>query len=1020
MRKLVLIFGTLVVLVGAFTVYFLMQSKLGPTGSASPAVDQFADSSAGNSQMFKPGSEAWSKQFDKQGNLNYQFKCEYYDPQPDGTVKVTAPVIQIFLSGGQMMQISGKDGVVQFSQGVDKGMMSNSPAEPPRYGTLRDVVVKLFNSLDAQSNDDAQMTMTMTNAQFDNDTYRLFTQEYVDETGRVWREDEIPVTVSAKDYAFTGSGMVLYWNDIDKRLKSLQIDHGKDLTLMDAGDLSPKTAVVAAPAGAASDTAPAGGASPQTNAPMAGAPAETRQRYTATFYENVRVFQGKEEIVKAARMDVDFAAKADDGSTSASPPVATPAVIAASQPSVASTPATKPAAAQPIHIYWNGPMRMIPTNPAAAGPLDEGKAIVRLTGSPVIVHQIAPGSQQMVDAIASHIEYHTADSSARLRGNVILKQTRPDGIASTVAGQEVNFSRSNHLATFTGPGKTEMPDPNDPKSVLVAAWANGCDVHFYDLPGDQMEIRDADLEGDVSVDHPRFNLSAQKDVKLTFDEPAAGGQQKQSSPPLRQIVAEGDANCVVHDAKGGDRKISGEKLTLTRDSGPDGKLYARQIVCEGAAHAEQADESISAGSLTFDLLPTTRKSEDADELGNDVALDKLVATEDVVVNGKDGSGARADELRVKMVDDQPHVHLWGSIDHPAVVKNKTSTITGSVIQLDPHNQFASINGPGSFDGIQQPTDPKDQPRPVNLKWKEGASLDGKANQATVSGGVTGGSDDGNVHQSFQCDRVVATLMDVASKEVPTTRKSDAMISGDANFMRNKQIENLSLQGAAGEKSKVESFTHDASGNLLNQRDLLAQTIDIGVQSKSLSVDGPGDILSRDAAPASTQPAGTPNAMGGAGQTAIDWKKRFVYDDASHQAEIKGEITIVHQETGPKGQSVRIDHAETVHAIFNAEPTTKPAKGSEPAEPKLKQMVARGPMVIRSGDKTIYCGELDFDPATQTLDCRKGQLAKVTIVDNNNLNGITYDEASLDLKTNELIRMTNATGQGQTLIQNQGP
>ena len=58
--------------------------------------------------------------------------------------------------------------------------------------------------------------------------------------------------------------------------------------------------------------------------------------------------------------------------------------------------------------------------------------------------------------------------------------------------------------------------------------------------------------------------------------------------------------------------------------------------------------------------------------------------------------------------------------------------------------------------------------------------------------------------------------------------------------------------------------------------------------------------------------------------------------------------------------------------------------------------------------------------TQTLDCRKGRLAKVTIVDNNNLNGITYDEASLDLKTNELIRMTNATGQGQTLIQNQGP
>ena len=248
------------------------------------APDQFPDSSLDNSQIFKPGSGAWSKQFDKFGNLYYQFKCQYYDPQPDGTVKVTSPVIQFFLSGGQIMQIEGRNGIIRFAQGTDKGMSHNSPTEPPRYGSLRDVIVKLFNSAAQQNQNDLEMTMTMTNAQFDNDTYRLFTQEYADDKGKVWHEDEIPVTVSARDYSFNGSGLVLYWNDIDKRLKSLQIAHGTDLTLYDAGDLSPKPA---SPSPAAPPIV-----SPDNPSGTAGGPADARRdritlRTPASIYRDV-------------------------------------------------------------------------------------------------------------------------------------------------------------------------------------------------------------------------------------------------------------------------------------------------------------------------------------------------------------------------------------------------------------------------------------------------------------------------------------------------------------------------------------------------------------------------------------------------------------------------------------------------------------------------------------------------------------------------------------------------------------
>ncbi len=82
------------------------------------------------------------------------------------------------------------------------------------------------------------MTMTMTNAQFDNDTYTLFTQEYAEPDGRIVHADEVPVTVRAKDFSFNGSGLLMYWNDVDKQLKSLEIAHGTDLTVYNAGAFS--------------------------------------------------------------------------------------------------------------------------------------------------------------------------------------------------------------------------------------------------------------------------------------------------------------------------------------------------------------------------------------------------------------------------------------------------------------------------------------------------------------------------------------------------------------------------------------------------------------------------------------------------------------------------------------------------------------------------------------------------------------------------------------------------------------
>jgi hypothetical protein len=1038
MRKFLPILLSLVVLVGVFIAYFLSQPNLGGLLGSSKSADNFAPISGDKNAFFKAGTGAWVKQFDQKGQLYYQFKSDYYDPQPDGTVKVTHPVIQFFLSDSQVLQIEGEDGNIRFAPGTDKGVMSNSPTDPPRYGNLRNVHVKIFSSPAQQAQDAADMTMTMTNAQFDNDTYSLFTQEYSDSQGKIVHADEVPVTVRAKDFSFDGSGLLMYWNDVDKQLKSLEIAHGKDLTVYNASAFSTQSAP------AATTHPPAGGVAPTTvptiaalapTPPMVDSTAppqndSTRHRYLATFFDRVRVMQAGQELIRADRMDADFISKSGGGSTADnSPPPATvattPAAAPATNPSAA--PATAPSV-EPVHIHWVGKMVMVPNDVATAPPLPDGKAIIHFAGAPVLLHQAGADSQEWVDARCNDLKFHTADSRAILTGDVLLTLTKA-GVVSTVTGQSLDFSKATHLATFDGPGQIKLPDPNDSKSVLTADYGRSCRVHFFDIDTDQMQIERADLAGNVVVDHPRFHLTANDDVGLQFDAMRSADAHKSSSPPLRRITAIGNADCIVHEANQRDRRIAGQQLQLFRDPGPDGTLYAKTIICDGSVQAVQEDQTLTAEHLQIGLLPAPAKSKGAAE--DAVALDTLIASTNIVITGKDFSSASADDLYVQMVDGHAHVTLAGSASRDAMVKNKTSTMTGPLIHLSPHDQTASIDGPGTFVGLAQPKDPREKPRPLKLSWLQNSTLDGKANQVLVIGGVRAESDaPGGSHDSAKCDRILATLVDVApatnSVSSSAAPQGDSSVEGaDADFLKNKQIKTLSLRVDEANSSpttrpeaKMQSYLTDAGGYLLHQYDLLGRRIDYEVPSKRLIVPGPGEIFAKEQAPTTKTPNGDAgSSIGGHGTTAIQWQKRFIYDDAGHTAVIDGSVTIVHWTGAPKPQQIRLDNADIVQAEFEGagQPTQRAnaaADIDDAPDRRLKSLIATGAMTVRTTDKTIYCGEFDFAPTEQILTCRGGQLGKVTVVDDKNLEGGTCAEAVFNLKTNELKKMTDVTGQSR--------
>ena len=1017
-RKALFILLPLVLLIGAFFTYFRMQPHFSITADTKSGGDQF-ENLGGEGQFIRPGKAAWVKQFDRQGQLYCQFKSDYYNPQPDGNVKVTQPVIQFYLSQGQVLQIVGKEGVIRFNPGMDRNVMANAPNDPPRYGTLRTVTVQLFSSSQRLDQGDPQMTMTMPNAQFDNDTYRLFTQDYVDDSGSLIHADDIPVQITAKDYSFNGTGLVLYWNDVDKRLKSLEIAHGHDLVIYNSSGFStqPAPGAVQSPPPAPSQPSapvaqPAAPAPIQSSAPTPASPATERRRYLATFYDNVRVLQADQKIT-GDRMEVDFASKESQPQSNAAE-TSSPALAASvSTPSPVS-PATAPAAAaatqpstQPVRIFWTGKMRMVP-NDESTTPLEDGKAIVRFVGGPVMLHQTAADQKQSVDVQCDDLRFNTADSSAHLAGDLVLRQTRVDGVASTVTGQIMDFSRLTHEARFGGPGQAVLPDPNDPKTTLTSTWQKSCLVRLYDLDKNQMQIESADLAGDVVVRHPKFNMTARDDVKLRFDVLSPDETRQSSSPPLREIDALGDAVCKVHEADQRVREISGQSLEMFRDPGADGKLYAHTIVCDGSVFAQQDEQNISAEHLRIGLLPAKPKTDQPDQTDpdtdTDVALDTLDATTNVKAAGKDASSLSGDELHVKMVDDHAHVTVLGSPDQDAVLKGKNSTLAGPIIHFSPHDQTASIEGPGTFEGQQAPKNPGDRPRPMKMAWQQGATLDGNINQVIIVGAVTAATDspDGT-HELAASDRMIATLVDVTPTTQPAARTSKP--GDDSDFMKNKQVKSLALLAdSADSTAATRPDAQIQSYNALHQYDLRSQRIDYDVSSRRLYVNGSGRILAREMAPASTQPAtGGNSPIEGRGITAIQWNKTFIFDDASHAAVIEGAVVIVHYSDDKKASSIRIDGADIVQAdlVASDEKTQTP-------DEHLKSVRANGPMLITTSDqKRITCGEIEFDPIRDVLICRGGQLGTVTVVDENNIdNNGTFADVTLDTKTNNLIKLTD--------------
>src|SRR5204863_1877737 len=76
------------------------------------------------------------------------------------------------------------------------------------------------------------------NIVFDNETFRISTETYMEPDGTSVASDQVAVSVEGRDFDFYGRGLTVRWNDVDQRLELLRIAHGDKLIIKNPSAMS--------------------------------------------------------------------------------------------------------------------------------------------------------------------------------------------------------------------------------------------------------------------------------------------------------------------------------------------------------------------------------------------------------------------------------------------------------------------------------------------------------------------------------------------------------------------------------------------------------------------------------------------------------------------------------------------------------------------------------------------------------------------------------------------------------------
>src|SRR5205823_2483069 len=109
-------------------------------------------------------------------------------------------------------------------------------------------------------------------------------------------------------------------------------------------------------------------------------------------------------------------------------------------------------------------------------------------------------------------------------------------------------------AILTGKSIADLPAQAD-GTTMKAAWTDRCALQFQNLPDGHSAIKEADITGGVSIDHPQIKLNSNRLV-LAFDVTSRSSTTAPATSPatqpanlmqtnLKQLIASDVVHCVM-------------------------------------------------------------------------------------------------------------------------------------------------------------------------------------------------------------------------------------------------------------------------------------------------------------------------------------------------------------------------------------------------------------------------------------------------------------------------------------------
>ena len=1009
-RRLLLMFGTFVLLLLACGVYYLVA---GGGYSSDEGDPDFL-----NEGGLADPDETDEKQLvfmdrDKRARLRGMYVLPDWEKREDGSYVVIRPRIELYQRGGQQLTIQADRGTIYAEELARGANVTRGSLE----GNVRLTFDRATEEDRAPQEDRPEdlIRFYTDHIEFDNDQLQISTDTHV--------------TVFSPEVDILGKGLIIRWNDDPRELRLLMIVEGEYLaikqvpgevslvpgggkrsageeegkrdsdsvlplgeeeeiaTLDDSGifDSPPSTRSASVPAHPVTRPATAPATRPVTRPAGRRAKARAaiarrlrkasrRNIYRAMFHGDVRVRTGGGEVRGAEKLamifDWDTSRRSRSERKATTAPATSPATSPAGEP--ARSPEPRPAVEQlgePIVITWTGPLVLEPIGYTPT-PSDE-RFRIAAEGKRVVL------SNEGITATCRQLLYSHPEQIGQLTGD----ETEPvrlqtDANEEVICGQ-MRFDANRELLHLAGPG------------AISSAGDAG-----FNLPGGFMS-RSATKPTTQPAAGSRIVWS--ESVTGRFGTVEVLGDDGNTAEQF--VITEAIFRGGVSVGQGGD-SVRGDEFHVWLGNSADGQ-FPTKAVMSGDVSAHQGD-----GNEFSDLLAdrVAILFEQRLEMGEDGELERTTEPRWIDANGN-VSMIVSDANRVttvvgdRMIVDvlRDTATLYGE---PASVVQGDRMISGAEIRLVGAGEDAngekgiamkveSVTVPG--EGKMALATDRDfagekleKPQSVLVMWKGGMKFDGKEKDANFVGPVKFIS----ASNSIECNEGMYLTFRDANEEsgtAPGAGPEDEAEAREGAF----EMEGMGKLRLATVQAKddVVVLTHslDDEGHILERRQLKTDSLFYDAEAGQIDIFQPGELLVEDyRAPKpdgeAESPDGNSDANAPSERIRRPWQTYFTWEDKmqltlgsdSREVIMEGEVGVVHRSqshvsrpkdlnlvpwgemTDGRTTTLSCGKLRARFALPPEEPTaTRPAGGlmggdGTPAVGDLEEFTATGNVILRDG------------------------------------------------------------------------